>query len=40
MALHPARLYVVRGGKVIAETPAVEPAITLDGAPEPVNFML
>lgn len=38
LRLRPARLYVIRGGRVIARTAAAEPELTLGGAPETVSL--
>lgn len=38
LRLRPARLYVIRAGRVIARTPAAEPELTLGGAAERVSF--
>ncbi|NQU57746.1 MAG: amidohydrolase family protein [Rhodospirillales bacterium] len=40
LRLRPARLYVIRRGAVIAETPAVESRINLDGEVGRVDFMV
>ena len=40
LRLRPARLYVVRSGKVIAETPAAQPRLALGGDPVEVDFSL
>jgi cytosine deaminase len=38
LRLHPARLYVVRRGRVIAETPPVISRLILNDATHPVDF--
>ncbi len=40
LRLRPARLFVIRRGKVIARTQHTEPVVSLDGVDETVSFML
>jgi len=38
LRLHPARLFVVRRGQVISETPPVKASVTLAGSSQDVDF--